>query len=77
MISAKSGNTPSSMLIPPQDQSTATEAQSTPNNNASIVSLYGIVGSGKIFLLDQLKQESEPEHFAFYEDPKMIDTVVP
>ena len=42
-----------------------------------VVGLYGIPGSGKTFLLDQLEQQLGQTHFAFYEGSKMIATVVP
>jgi hypothetical protein len=41
------------------------------------VGLYGVPGSGKTFLLDQLKEELGQEHFAFYKGSKVIATVVP
>ena len=42
-----------------------------------VVGLYGVPGSGKTFLLDQLEQQLGQTHFAFYEGSKMIATVVP
>lgn len=42
-----------------------------------VIGLYGIPGSGKTFLLEQLKRELSEEEFAFYEGSEMIATVVP
>jgi len=39
--------------------------------------VYGIPGSGKTFLLNQLKQELRQEHFEFYKGSKMIVNLVP
>ena len=47
------------------------------DHKAVVVGLYGVPGSGKTFLLNQLKQELAQTRFAFYEGSKMIDTVVP
>ena len=58
-------------------QSTSPENLSTSNPKAVVVGLYGVPGSGKTFLLNQLKQELGQTHFAFYEGSKMIATVVP
>ncbi|MCJ1310708.1 hypothetical protein MMC25_004374 [Agyrium rufum] len=58
------------------NQRTALESRPS-SNKAVVVGLYGVPGAGKTFLLDQLKQESEQNHFAFYEGSKMIATVVP
>ncbi|CAM6002791.1 unnamed protein product [Sphagnum balticum] len=64
---------------PQLNQSTALESQSASNSQkkAVVVGLYGIPGSGKTFLLDQLKQELGQEHFEFYEGSKMIANLVP
>ena len=62
---------------PQLGQSSALEKRSASDNKPVIVGLYGIPGSGKTFLLDQLKQELGRERFAFYEGSKMIATVVP
>lgn len=42
-----------------------------------VIGLYGVPGSGKTFLLNQLEQELGQTHFAFYEGSNMIATVVP
>jgi len=62
---------------PQLNQSTTLESRSASNDKAVVVGLYGVPGSGKKFLLDQLKQELEQEQFAFYEGSKMIASVVP
>lgn len=56
--------------------STALESQSA-KNKAVVVGLYGVPGSGKTYLLSQLKQSLGTEHFAFYEGSDMIATLVP
>ena len=50
---------------------------STSNKKAVVVSLYGVPGSSKTFLLNQLKKELRQIHFAFYEGSKMITTIIP
>jgi len=62
---------------PQLNQSTASETRSASNDKAVVVGLYGVPGSGKTFLLNQLKQELGQEHFAFYEGSKIIAAVVP
>ena len=52
----------------------STKTHST--SNAVVVGIYGIPGSGKTLLLNQLKHEL-PENFAFYEGSEMIGAVVP
>ena len=42
-----------------------------------MVGLYGIPGSGKTFLLDQLKQEMGKQHFAFCEGSEKIAALIP
>ncbi|OCL13444.1 hypothetical protein AOQ84DRAFT_372188 [Glonium stellatum] len=59
------------------NQSTAPETRSASNDKAVVVGLYGVPGSGKTFLLNQLEQELGQEHFTFYEGSKMIADVVP
>ena len=72
-----SSNIPSSMADLQPKQSTTPETLSASNRKAVVVGLYGVPGSGKTFLLNQLKQELGQTHFAFYESSKMIATVVP
>ena len=59
------------------NQLTTPEIQSASDYKPVVVGLYGVPGSGKTFLLNQLKQELGQMHFAFYEGSKMIATVVP
>lgn len=61
----------------PTNQPSTPESFSAPYNKAVVVGLYGIPGSGKTFLLGQLKQELGEEHFAFYEGSEMIASIVP
>jgi uracil phosphoribosyltransferase/phosphoserine phosphatase/adenylate kinase len=73
-----SSSMPGLTADPRLNQSKALESRSSPNNNkAVVVGLYGVPGSGKTFLLDQLKEELGEEYFAFYEGSKMIATVFP
>jgi adenylate kinase len=58
---------------PQLNQSTALAS----NDKAIVVGLYRVPGSGKTFLLDQLKEELGQEHFVFYEGSKMIANLVP
>lgn len=61
----------------PPNQLAAQEKQPASTKKPVIVGLYGVPGSGKTFLLNQLKQELDAEHFAFYEGSEMIASVVP
>ncbi|KAG0636937.1 uracil phosphoribosyltransferase-domain-containing protein [Tuber brumale] len=47
------------------------------SDKAVVVGIYGVPGSGKTFLLDQLKNELGQEHFEFYEGSNMIANLVP
>ena len=58
-------------------QHTLSKNRSASNHKAVVVGLYGVPGSGKTFLLNQLEQELGKTHFAFYEGSMMIATVVP
>jgi hypothetical protein len=46
--------------------------QSAASNKAVVIGLYGVPGSGKTFLLSQLKQEFGKESFEFYEGSEVI-----
>ena len=58
-------------------QSITSETLPASNRKAVVVGLYGVLGFGKTFLLNQLKQELGRTYFAFYESFKMITIVVP
>lgn len=72
-----------SSSMPGQSTNSPPNQPRTPENfsalykKAVVVGLYGVPGSGKTFLLDQLKQELGEEHFAFYEGSEMIASIVP
>ncbi len=74
-------NAPSSMPDPAADaqpdQLVSPGTQCTSNKKSIVVGLYGISGSGKSFLLDQLKQGLGEEQFAFFEGSNMIADEVP
>ena len=72
-----SSNMPGSTADHQLNESTALARQSASNKKAIVVGLYGIPGSGKTFLLKQLKAELGEEHFKFYDGSKMIDNLVP
>ncbi|KAL9124883.1 MAG: hypothetical protein Q9217_005841 [Psora testacea] len=72
-----SSNTLGSMADLQLDKSKTPEIRSTSDHKPVVVGLYGVPGSGKTFLLNQLKQKLGQSHFAFYEGSKMIATVVP
>ena len=59
------------------EQSTVPKTWIASNGRAVVVGLYGVPGSGKTFLLNQLKQELRREHFAFYQGSEAIATVIP
>ncbi|KAE8149996.1 uracil phosphoribosyltransferase [Aspergillus avenaceus] len=50
---------------------------SAAHGKAVVVGIYGISGSGKSNLLEQLEKELGGEYFAYYEGSKVIDTIVP
>ncbi|PYH99302.1 hypothetical protein BO71DRAFT_475215 [Aspergillus ellipticus CBS 707.79] len=50
---------------------------SGPPPKPTIIGIYGVPGSGKSFLLTQLKPLLNGQHFAFYEGSEVINTVVP
>ncbi|CAZ84860.1 unnamed protein product [Tuber melanosporum] len=64
---------PGPMADPRLNRSTTRESRST----SKVVGIYGVPGSGKTFLLDQLKQELGQDHFEFYEGSNMIANLVP
>ncbi|KAK2804719.1 hypothetical protein FQN50_006457 [Emmonsiellopsis sp. PD_5] len=57
-----------------EDQSAS---NSSNNTKPVVVSLYGVPGLGKTFLLNELKDKLGDEHFIFYNGSKMISDVVP
>lgn len=59
------------------NQSTVLEIRGSSNSKPIVVGLYGLPGSGKTFLLQQLKQELGKEHFSFYEGSQVIASIVP
>jgi adenylate kinase len=61
---------------PQLNPETGIESRSAPNKKAVVVGLYGVAGSGKTFLLNQLKQELGEQHFAFYEGSQKIAKLV-
>ena len=71
-----SSDTPSLTADLQPNQSTPSELRSAPDRKAIVVGLYGLPGSGKTFLLNQLKQKLGQTLFAFYEGSEMIATVV-
>ncbi|RDW87961.1 hypothetical protein BP5796_03655 [Coleophoma crateriformis] len=44
---------------------------------AIVVGLYGVPGSGKTFLINQLKHDLGEEHFNFYEGSEVIGAIIP
>ena len=72
-----SSNMPSSTADLQLNQSTTSDNRSASDAKAVVVGLYGLPGSGKSFLLNQLKQELGQTQFMFYEGSEMIATVVP
>jgi uracil phosphoribosyltransferase/adenylate kinase/phosphoserine phosphatase len=72
-----SNSKPGSTTDPPLNQSTVLEDRSISNDKPVVVGLYGVPGSGKTHLLNQLSQELGQEHFAFYDGSQMIAHVVP
>ncbi|KAF7551433.1 hypothetical protein G7Z17_g5009 [Cylindrodendrum hubeiense] len=52
------------------------QARLTPKNPV-VIGLYGIPGSGKSFLLNELNRELDRDAFQFYEGSEMISDIVP
>ena len=76
MMSASNENTAKSTSGPtvyPQ----ALGSQSASKKKSMVVGIYGVPGSGKTFLLDQLKQELGQDDFIYYEGSKMIADLIP
>ncbi|MCJ1448016.1 MAG: hypothetical protein MMC23_008529 [Stictis urceolatum] len=59
-----------------QTQLTAPEPQASSGSEPKVVGIYGLPGSGKTYLLSQLKQMLSSEIFAFYEGSEVIGAVV-
>ena len=72
-----SSNTLGSSADVPLDQAKTPEIESPSDRTAIVVGLYGIPGSGKTFLLNQLEQNLGKQDFAYYDGSKVIDSVVP
>ncbi|OAL44871.1 hypothetical protein IQ07DRAFT_663182 [Pyrenochaeta sp. DS3sAY3a] len=53
------------------------ETRPLENSQAIVIGIYGVPGSGKTFLLHQLKQRLEKEPFAFHDGSQVIASVVP
>jgi putative protein kinase ArgK-like GTPase of G3E family len=47
------------------------------DSQAMVIGIYGIPGSGKTFLIIQLKQRLEKEPFVFWDGSQVIASVVP
>ncbi|KAL8967205.1 MAG: hypothetical protein Q9183_003027, partial [Haloplaca sp. 2 TL-2023] len=58
-------------------QSTASGVGSGGIMKPIVVGLYGVPGSGKTYLLEQLRQDLGEVDFAFYEGSQVIDKLVP
>lgn len=56
---------------------TTFESRCTTSERVVVIGIYGLPGSGKTFLLDQLRHELGEGHFQFYDGSKIIDTVTP
>jgi uracil phosphoribosyltransferase/adenylate kinase/phosphoserine phosphatase len=69
-------NIPGSMVNSQLNEVTP-KFRSASGHKAAVIGLYGIPGSGKTALLNQLRQELGQTHFTFYEGSQMIATVVP
>lgn len=72
-----SSSMPGPVADPRPGPSAAPGTQSASKAKAVVVGLYGVPGAGKTYLLKQLKQELEQEHFAFHEGSKIIAALVP
>lgn len=65
------------MAQPHLSQSTASLAKVSTHDKPVVVGIYGLPGSGKSFLLNQLKKLFGNGDFAFYEGSEVIDNLVP
>ncbi|KAL1606515.1 hypothetical protein SLS60_003920 [Paraconiothyrium brasiliense] len=62
---------------PQSKQSQPTDGASSLDAKPAIIGIYGIPGSGKTFLLNQLKRVLSATSFNFYEGSEMIANLVP
>ncbi|KAF2011554.1 hypothetical protein BU24DRAFT_486265 [Aaosphaeria arxii CBS 175.79] len=69
----------SSLPVSGSDHPIASEtvAPNAMGKAAKVIGTYGIPGTGKTFLLNQLKAELNGEHFLFIEGSELIDSLVP
>ncbi|QPG96778.1 hypothetical protein C2857_005239 [Epichloe festucae Fl1] len=59
------------------DSILSTEMIAQASKRPSVIGLYGLPGSGKSFLLSELKKQLSHSQFDFYEGSDMISTIVP
>lgn len=71
------GNKPNQARDPHISSSTVPGDESSTGEKTAVIGIYGIPGSGKTFLLDQLRHELGEELFEFYDGSAMIDRVTP
>ncbi|KAI9712974.1 MAG: hypothetical protein M1812_006721 [Candelaria pacifica] len=69
-------STQTSTTNPSLDQSTTSEIRSVSNKKPVVVGIYGVDGSGKTFLLNQLKDQLQDESFLFLDGSQVIDSAV-
>ena len=72
-----SENALSNLPCPQSRQSTTLEIPSASKGKPVVIGLYGVPGSGKTFLLNQLMCHLRQDEFECYEGSWMIDSVVP
>ena len=70
-------NVQESIKDPQRDELDFLSTDPASQDRPVIVGIYGLPGSGKSFLLNQLKQKFGQKPFAFYEGSEMIERVVP
>ncbi|KGO75992.1 hypothetical protein PITC_011490 [Penicillium italicum] len=59
------------------DKSTSTQAEPTYRSKPVIIGLYGLPGSGKSFMLNQLRMVLSTDDFTFYDGSDVIAAVTP
>jgi GTPase SAR1 family protein len=70
-------NNTTTMKLPTKCDSISNETRPASDCQAIIIGIYGIPGSGKTFLINQLKQWLEKEPFNFWDGSQVIATFVP
>ncbi|OJD37418.1 uracil phosphoribosyltransferase [Diplodia corticola] len=76
-MSQNGKNIPGTTLLSPWEQPLSLVQDPPTGGKPKVVGIYGISGSGKTYMLNQLKLSLGAELFLFFEGSEMISTLVP